>query len=133
MEGVKIRNYWDLQVWQRSKALAVEIYRVTAAFPQRDQYSLADQMRRAAVSIPSNIAEGHIRRSSKVFARHIDIALGSAAELSTQLEIARDIGYLAESVYQTLQSELEEIVKMLFGLLATITNKPRRQQLPPTP
>lgn len=133
MEGMRVRNYRDLQVWQRSKALAVEIYRVTAAFPQRDQYSLADQMRRAAVSIPSNIAEGHIRRSSKVFARHIDIALGSAAELSTQLEIARDVGYLAESVYQTLQGEPEEIVKMLFGLLATITNKPRRQQLPPTP
>ncbi|MBC7226753.1 MAG: four helix bundle protein [Thermoflexales bacterium] len=125
MEREKVRNYRDLQVWQRSKALAVEIYRVTEAFPQREQYGLADQMRRAAVSIPSNIAEGHIRRSSKVFARHIDIALGSAAELSTQLEIARDVSYLPESVYQTLQSELAEIIKMLFGLLATVTNKSR--------
>lgn len=128
MEKVKVRNYRDLQVWQRSKALAVEIYRITATFPQREQYGLVDQMRRAAVSIPSNIAEGHISRSPKIFARHINIALGSAAELSTQLEIARDIGYLVGPVYQSLQGELEEIVKMLFGLLATVTHKPRRPQ-----
>ncbi len=126
MERGKVRSYRDLQVWQRSKALAVEIYRVTAAFPPQDQYGLADQMRRAAVSIPSNIAEGHIRRSPKVFAQHIDIALGSAAELSTQLEIARDIGYMTESVYQSLQNELEEIVKMLFGLLSTVTRDSHR-------
>lgn len=73
-----------------------------------------------------HIAEGHIRRSSKVFARHIDIALGSAAELSTQLEIARDVGYLDESVHRTLQDELEEIVKMLFGLLSTVTRNTHR-------
>ncbi len=127
MTGARVRSYRDLQVWQRSKALAVEIYRITAGFPQRDQYGLADQMRRAAVSIPSNIAEGHIRRSSRVFARHIDIALGSAAELSTQIEIARDVGYIPEQTHQTLQHELEEIVKMLFGLLATVTNKPHHQ------
>jgi four helix bundle protein len=132
MTGPKVRSYRDLQVWQRSKALAVEVYRITAAFPQRDQYGLADQMRRAAVSIPSNIAEGHIRRSSRVFARHIDIALGSAAELSTQIEIARDVGYITEQTHQTLQHELEEIVieSRSFKVTPSIVPHPSLNPLP---
>ncbi len=123
MGNAKIKNYRDLEVWQRAKVFAVEIYRITETFPHREQYSLTDQIRRAAVSIPSNIAEGHIKRSDRVFANHLDMALGSAAELSTQLEIALDVGYLRPGDYQTLQAELEEITKMLFGLLATVTGK----------
>lgn len=116
----KVRNYRDLQVWQRAKVFAVEIYRVTEAFPRKEQYSLTDQLRRAAVSIPSNVAEGHIKRSDKVFANHLDIALGSAAELSTQLEIALEVKYLRLQAHRELQAELEEIIKMLYGLRSTV-------------
>ena len=123
MNSTKVRNYRDLQVWQRAKAFAVEIYRVTETFPRKEQYSLTDQIRRSAVSIPSNIAEGHIRRSDKVFANYLDTALGSAAELSTQLEIALEVGYLQPKVSRRLQAELQEIIKMLFGLLAVVTGK----------
>lgn len=120
MRSAKVRNYRDLQVWQRAKAFAVEIYRVTEAFPRKEQYSLTDQIRRAAVSIPSNVAEGHIKRSDKVFANHLDTALGSAAELSTQLEIALEVKYLRSQAHRELQAELEEIIKMLFGLRSAV-------------
>jgi four helix bundle protein len=120
MSQSKIRSYRDLTVWQRSKAFAVEIYRVTRSFPREEQYSLTDQIRRAAVSVPSNIAEGHIRQSDKVFANHLDVALGSSAELDTQLEIALDVGYLKPEIYKTLVAELQEIMKMLRGLLKAV-------------
>ena len=120
MGSGRVRNYRDLKVWQRAKAFAGEIYRVTEDFPRKEQYSLTDQIRRAAVSIPSNVAEGHIQRSDKVFARHLDIALGSAAELSTQLEIALEIKYLQPETHRECQVELEEIIKMLFGLRAAV-------------
>jgi len=123
MDKAKVRSYRDLQVWQRAKAFAVEIYRTTESFPRREQYGLTNQIRRAAVSIPSNIAEGHIKRSDKVFANHLDIALGSAAELDTQLEIARQVGYLEAQTHQALAAELQEITKMLFGLLAVVRGK----------
>jgi len=116
-----IRNYRDLTVWQRSKAFAVQIYRETDAFPRREQYNLTDQIRRAAVSIPSNVAEGHIKRSDKIFAHQLDIALGSAAELDTQLEIALEVGYLQDSIYQALIKELQEVMKMLWGLRKTVS------------
>ena len=80
-------------------------------------------MRRAAVSIPSNIAEGHIKRSDREFARHLDIALGSAAELDTQLSIVLEVGNIRIEAYRDLQAELQEIIKMLFGLLAVVTGK----------
>ena len=120
MTPPKIKSYRDLKVWQRAKAFAVEIYRATDSFPQREQYGLTDQIRRAAVSIPSNIAEGHIRQSDKVFTNHLDIALGSAAELDTQLEIALNIGYLQPQVYQTIVGELQEIMMMTRGLIKAV-------------
>jgi len=123
MRNRRVRSFRDLEVWRRAKALAVEIYHVTESFPRQEQYGLTDQIRRAAVSIPSNIAEGHVRQSDKVFANHLNMALGSAAELSTQLEIALDVGYLCSEDHQALQDELQEITRMLFGLLATVTNR----------
>jgi four helix bundle protein len=120
MDQSKIKSYRDLTVWQRAKAFAVEIYRATESFPHREQYSLTDQIRRAAVSIPSNVAEGHIKRSDKVFANHLDIALGSAAELDTQLEIALEVSYLKPETYKSLVAELQEIMKMLRGLLKAV-------------
>jgi four helix bundle protein len=98
----------------------VEIYQVTKMFPPEERYGLIDQMRRAAVSIPSNIAEGHIKGSDKAFAFHLNVALGSAAELDTQLEIALDVDYLQSEMYQRLATELQEIMKMLRGLLKVV-------------
>ena len=121
MPTTKIKNYRDLQVWQRAKAFAVTIYRITDDFPRREQYSLTDQIRRAAVSIPSNIAEGHVRQSDKAFAHHLHIALGSAAELDTQLEIALEVGYVKPPVHQELIAELTEIIKMLRGLIRAVS------------
>ena len=120
-DKAKIRSYRDLRVWQRGKVFVVEVYRVTEGFPRQELYGLTDQIRRAAVSIPSNIAEGHIRRSDKVFANHLDMALGSAAEVDTQLEIALDVGYLKPEVYRSLVSELQEIMMMLRGLLKAVS------------
>ena len=117
MSNVKVKSYRDLHVWQRSVQFAVEIYRVTRGFPKHELYGgLTDQIRRSAVSIPSNIAEGQIRHSQRVFANHVDIALGSAAELGTQLLIAREIGYLSPEDHRRLTDELTEITKMLHGL-----------------
>jgi four helix bundle protein len=121
MNQTKVKSYRDLTVWRRAKAFAVEIYRVTEGFPRREQYSLTDQIRRAVISILSNIAEGQIKRSGKVLANHLDIALGSAAELDTQLEIALDIGYLQPETYQPLVGELEEIIKMLHGFMRAVS------------
>jgi len=116
-ERRKIRGFKDLVVWQRSVALAVKIYQITKNFPREEIYGLTSQIRRAAVSIPSNIAEGHGKGSRPSFASHTDIALGSAAELETQLEISLKIGYLSQSESDSLLIELTEIVRILYGLL----------------
>ncbi len=122
MQKIGLKSYRDLQVWQRGKRFAVQIYQVTKSFPPQEQYGLSDQMRRAAVSIPSNIAEGHIRRSNKVFANYLDIALGSAAELDTQIEIAAAVGYLSQTDSQQIAQELQEIMKMIRGLLKAVSS-----------
>ena len=112
-----IRNYKDLLVWQRALAFAVEIYRATQRFPREEIYGLTSQIRRAAVSLPSNIAEGQARSTDPAFANHLDIALGSAAELETQLTIACEVGYLSAAVHERLCAELTEITRMIYGLL----------------
>ncbi len=116
-ETKKIRGFKDLIVWQRSLALAVEIYKVTKEFPREETYGLTSQIRRAAVSIPSNVAEGHARNTKLQFANFIGIALGSAAELETQLTISLQINHIKQSDYDKLIGELTEITRMLYGLL----------------
>ena len=116
-EHHKVRGFKDLIVWQRSVALAVEIYKITKEFPREEIYGLTSQIRRAAVSIPSNLAEGHARNTKSQFANFIDIALGSAAELETQLAISLQTGYLKQNDYDKLVNELTEITRMLYGLL----------------
>jgi four helix bundle protein len=125
MNQPRIKSYRDLEVWRRSKAFVVEIYRVTREFPRHERFGLSDQMQRAAVSIPSNIAEGHIKGSDKAFAFHLNVALGSAAELDTQLEIALEVGYLQSEKYRALAAELQEIMKMLRGLLKVVSRSSR--------
>ncbi len=111
-----IRRYQDLEVWQRAMQLTVTIYKETDSFPKAEVYGLTNQIRCAAVSIPSNMAEGH-GRSNKDFGRFFAIARGSLAELETQLELARRIGYLPQPNFNALNNELAILGKQL-NLLA---------------
>lgn len=100
--------------------LIEEIYRITVAFPRCEQFGLTSQIRRASVSIASNIAEGKRRKRQAVFLNHLDIALGSQAEVDVQLEIAARVGFLPASDYARLQALVVEIGKMLNGLIASM-------------
>ncbi len=108
----KIRSYKDLIVWQRAVEYCVHIYRVTEDLPASESFGLTNQMRRAAVSIPSNIAEGS-GRTNKEFARYLKIALGSMAELETQIEITRRVGYISDDQCNSLSSEISSIGKQI--------------------
>ena len=114
---MKAMSYRDLDVWRRSMSLVKNIYAITASFPREEIYGLTSQIRRAAVSIPSNIAEGHAKRSTKEFHRFCNISLGSIAELETQLEIAESLNFANSSTIQPLLVELSELGKMLNALL----------------
>ena len=100
--------------------LVEEIYRVTRAFPSDERFGLTSQIRRASVSIPSNIGEGKRRKRQPVFVNHLDIALGSQAEVEVQLEIAKRIGLLAPDDYHRIQAIVEEVGRMLNGLIASM-------------
>jgi len=108
----KIKSYRDLQVWQRAVELAVHIYQTTEAFPKSETYGLSNQMRRAAVSIASNIAEGY-GRSEAELARYLTMARGSLAELETQLEIAQRVGYLSAKDHTDLSEESSVLGRQL--------------------
>ena len=118
-----LQTHKDLKVWQQSKDLVSEIYKLTATFPKEEVYSLTAQIKRSAISIPSNIAEGAARESNKEYIRFLYIALGSLAELDTQLLIANDLGYFKLNEYQKLTIKLDEIGKMLSGLISYRKNK----------
>ena len=109
-------NFRNLIVWQRAVELATNVYRKTVKFPKFELYGLTSQMRRAAVSISSNIAEGAGRRSKKEFANFLGISYASACELETQILIAKNLDYIQQNDFETLLNELTEIQKMLFVL-----------------
>jgi four helix bundle protein len=109
-------GYRDLVAWQRAMRLVKEIYRATEAFPKHELYGLAGQIRRAAVSIPSNLAEGATRNSRREFHQFIGTARGSLAELETQVEIARDLGYVQQACAEDLLVHLNQLGRMLTGL-----------------
>jgi four helix bundle protein len=112
-----VGNFRDLQVWQKSKDMAVKIYNITNKNEFKKDYSLKDQIRRAAISIASNIAEGDERFSNKESIRFLYIANGSAAEVITQLTIAHEIGYINNDIFNNLIEELEQISKMIKNLI----------------
>lgn len=114
--------YKELIVWQKAIELVKLVYSLTKSFPESETYGLASQMRRAAVSIPSNIAEGQTRRTSADFARFLGISHGSLAELETQMIIARDIGYVSVPQYDEYEGHHIEISKMLTALKTKIAN-----------
>lgn len=122
MTSQTIRSYRDLQTWQRAMELAAECYEVTSRLPVEERYGLAIQIRRAAVSIPSNIAEGHNGRTHQVFMNHLTIALGSQAELETQLELSARLLQVDVEKAQALASE---VGKLLHGLRAMLSRSSR--------
>ncbi len=109
-----------LTVWRKSMALVEHCYRLTEQFPRTEQFGLCAQMRRAAVSIPSNIAEGHNRRSRGAFSNHVGIALGSQAELETQVELAVRLGFVDAVAAEPTRSAAAEVGRLLHGLAAAL-------------
>jgi len=115
---MKTKSFKDLIVWQKSYKLVLEIYKITKGFPTTETYGLSQQMRKAAVSIPSNIAEGYGRKHKAEYDQFLSIAYGSLLELETQFLLARDLKYLAES--ETVESLLREVGSMLYRMLHPI-------------
>lgn len=118
-----IRNYRDLLVWQKAMSLVEEVYQLTSRFPSDERLGLVAQLRRAAVSIPSNIAEGQARKSTREFVQSISLAEGSLAEVDTQLLLSERLGLCAYRDVQTLFSIIEEIRKMLMALGARLNER----------
>lgn len=112
-----MQSYRDLQVWQKSMKLVKSVYSITNKFPASEKFGLASQMQRSAVSIPSNIAEGRLRVGEKSFNQFLLIALGSCAELQTQIIIAKEIGYSKAIESEKLEADIEEIMKMISSLI----------------
>lgn len=112
----------DLKVWQKAMDLTIEIYKIVKHLPKEETYALSDQMRRAAVSIPSNIAEGQGRITSKEFIRFLSMARGSLGELSTQLEICERLQYLDSSNTSTAHNLILEITKMVNALSKSLSD-----------
>lgn len=117
----KVNNYRELDVWQRAMDICVRVYEATQVFPKEERFGLTNQVRRASVSVPSNVAEGFYR-SNREFARFLSIARGSLAEVETQLEIAHRIGYLSAETQNQLFSETTILSKQLNALLRRVQN-----------
>ena len=114
----------DLDVWKKAVALVNDIYALFAGFPTEERYGLTNQMRRAAVSIPSNIAEGAARRSDKEFSQFLYISLGNCLELETQLIISKNLTFATQKDIAKIVDSLNTISKMLNGLIKSVKNKP---------
>lgn len=108
-----MRNFRNYDFWQDAKRLAKEVYILTINFPQKEQYALCDQLSRAVVSIPSNIAEGAGRESEADFAHFLDIAIGSSYEVETQIDIAFDLGYITKEQHQGIIDQLQSIERRI--------------------
>ena len=122
----KILVYIDLDAWKMAMDLVERCYRTTASFPREEQYGLTSQLRRAAVSIPSNVAEGSCRRTTKVYANHVSIALGSHGEVETCIELASRLGFLSPTDRRDLQDRCDEVGRVLSGLYRSLEEKIER-------
>jgi four helix bundle protein len=116
-------TYRDLDVWKQGMNLVEQCYRVTAAFPKYELYGLSSQMRRAAVSIPANLAEGHCRRSTKAYANHVSIAIGSHGELETCIELGVRLGFLQADERTQLLLVSDSVGRLLNGLYRALLRK----------
>jgi four helix bundle protein len=124
-----MKDFHKIQVWDKSHKLTIRIYKVTESFPRDEVFGLTSQIRRAAVSIPTNIAEGCGRNTDTEFARFMEIASGSASELDYLLMLVRDLGLIDEARYTELSVDITEIRKMLTTFIKTVRNNVNRQKL----
>jgi four helix bundle protein len=120
-----MRNYRDLQVWQKAHELTLDVYLITRSFPVEEKYGLTSQIRRASASIGANLAEGCGRRSEGDFGRFVRIAMGSGAELSYELLVARDINILGRADYVRLDGKLSSLMRMISSLLSKLSQPTR--------
>jgi four helix bundle protein len=118
-----LRNYKELKVWQKSYQLCLEVYRITRGFPGEEKYGLISQIRRATVSVPSNIAEGYGRKTTREYIRSLYLAYGSNCELETQILLSNDLGYMKAQEKESLQGNIEEVERMLKALIKSLENK----------
>jgi four helix bundle protein len=123
----EVRGYQDLEVWQRSMALVVRCYQLANRLPQSEAFGLSLQIRRSAVSVPSNIAEGHGRSGTGEFLHHLSIAHGSLMELETQLEISQRLNYMSKAEAEEPLRDAAEIGRMLHGLIRALRERAPRQ------
>ena len=117
-------NFKNLKVWQKSVDLAVKVYEISQSFPPEEKFGITSQMRRSSVSVPSNIAEGTAKNTSKSFSNSLDISLGESFELETQAIIANRVGILNNDAFKDLDSDIDEIQKMIIGFKSTVESNP---------
>lgn len=115
-----MKTHQDLDVWKKAISLVTDIYKATESFPKVEQYGLTNQIRRSAVSIPSNIAEGAARASSKEFSQFLSIALGSVSELETQLIVSNNLNFIEKFHFEEILNRIVTIRKMIIGLKKTL-------------
>ncbi len=120
---VKLKNFKELKVWQRSYQLCRDLYKITKSFPKEELYGLTSQIRRSAVSIPSNIAEGYGRKTTPDYIRSLYIAYGSICELETQVTLSSDLNYMIDNDTHAVVKEIGEIKRMLKALIKALENK----------
>lgn len=120
----EIKSFRDLHVWQNAMDIVTDVYNLTSKFPASEQFGLTSQMRRAAVSIPSNIAEGKHRGTRKDYRQFLLIAFGSIAELETQLEISKRLKYINPDGYEDMLIRLQELSRMQNRLIDSLSKKP---------
>jgi four helix bundle protein len=118
-----MHNFKELKVWQKAVDLAVKIYTITKSFPQEEKFGLVSQMRRAGVSVPSNIAEGCAKTSSKSFVNSLEVSLGESFELETQMIISERVGILDPETAREMESDLTEVQRMIMGLKNSLESK----------
>ncbi|MCW1967840.1 MAG: four helix bundle protein [Anaerolineae bacterium] len=119
-ETKKFRDYRDLLIWQKGLVLVKAVYQLTKKFPNSEIYALSSQVQRAAVSIPSNIAEGQCRQHQGEFKQFLYIALGSSGEVDTQMIVAEQLGYISQDELTEIHAQIEEIRRLIRGLVAKL-------------
>lgn len=115
-----IKTYRDLLIWQKSMSLVTQVYTITSTFPDSEKFGLTSQVRRSAVSVPSNIAEGFGRNSAGDFKRFLNISMGSLFELQTEFEIAKNLGFISEEIFTEFYELTREVERMMSSFITKI-------------
>jgi four helix bundle protein len=115
-----MHNYLELKIWQEGRALVKEIYSITITFPKEELYGLTSQIRRAAISVPSNIAEGTGRGSNKEFNRFLEFAIGSLFEIETQIILANDLKYINAEEFEIIHTKIKSLIRMVVKFKSTL-------------